>query len=165
MTAVQVAALIAAGCFGLLACAGAYVLLRIGRLLGVATQLVASCRDRADTVLDQAQTVVDRAGEQVARTESITASMHEVTASMSELSGQVSAMTGLAASLAGALSVPVTGLSALAYGVRHAVALRRPAAAVPAIAPPQVARRSAAGTAMSRQGTRARRGSRAGASR
>jgi Bacterial protein of unknown function (DUF948) len=131
MSAGQLAALIAAGFFGLLACAGVFALLRLGKLLGVATQMATSYRDRADTLLDQAQAVVDRTNEQLARTDSITASMDEVTANMAELSGNVSVLAGFARGLAGAVSAPVTGLAALSYGVRHAVALRRPDAVPP----------------------------------
>ena len=63
------------------------------------------------------------------RTDSITASMDQVTANMAELSGHVSAMTGVARALSAAIGAPVTGISAVAYGVRRAVALRRPEAA------------------------------------
>ncbi|HEX5293273.1 MAG TPA: DUF948 domain-containing protein, partial [Streptosporangiaceae bacterium] len=126
MSAGQLAALIAVGFFGLLACAGVFVLIRLGKFLGVATQMATRYRDRADTLLDQAQAVVDRTNEQLARTDSITASMDEVTANMAELSGNVSVLAGFARGLAGAVSAPVTGLAALSYGVRHAVSLRRP---------------------------------------
>jgi hypothetical protein len=126
MSAGQLAALIAVGFFGLLACGGVFVLIRLGKFLGVATQMATRYRDRADTLLDQAQAVVDRTNEQLARTDSITASMDEVTANMAELSGNVSVLAGFARGLAGAVSAPVTGLAALSYGVRHAVSLRRP---------------------------------------
>lgn len=132
MTAGQLAALIAAVAFALLACAGVLALIRLSRLLGVAADAAARYRERTDALLDQAQDVVDRASEQLTRTGAITASVDEVTASMAELSGHVSALTGLASGLAQALAAPVTGLSALAYGVRHAVALRRPEGAGPA---------------------------------
>jgi ABC-type transporter Mla subunit MlaD len=136
MSAGQLAALIAAGFFGLLAIAGIYVLLRLGKLIGVTTQMATSYRDRADTLLDQAQAVVDRTNEQLARTDSITASMDQVTANMAELSGNVSVLAGFARGLAGAVSAPVTGLAALSYGVRHAVTLRRPDAVPPLPAAP-----------------------------
>jgi uncharacterized protein YoxC len=128
MTAGQLAALIAAVFFALLACVGCFVLLRVARLLGAATSLLTGYRERADTLLEQAQTVVDRTNEQLTRTDAITASMDEVTANMAELSGHVSAMTGVARALTGAVGAPVSGISAVAYGVRRAVALRRPEA-------------------------------------
>jgi methyl-accepting chemotaxis protein len=146
MSAGQLAALIAAGFFGLLAIAGIYVLLRLGRLIGVTTQMATRYRDRADTLLDQAQAVVDRTNEQLARTDSITASMDQVTANMAELSGNVSVLAGFARGLAGAVSAPVTGLAALSYGVRHAVALRRPDVVPPLSAgPPALHRRAGSG--------------------
>ncbi|HEY1639676.1 MAG TPA: DUF948 domain-containing protein [Streptosporangiaceae bacterium] len=131
MTAGQLAALIAAGFFALLACVACYVLLRLGRLLGVTTRLVTGYTERADTLLEQAQAVVDRTSEQLARTDTITASMDQVTANMAELSGHVSAMTGMARALTSAVGAPVTGISAVAYGVRRAVALRREAGETP----------------------------------
>jgi len=67
--------------------------------------------------------------------------MDQVTANMAELSGHVSAMTGLGPALSAAVGAPVTGISAVAYGVRRAVALRRaggrPARAAPAQAAPR----------------------------
>jgi uncharacterized protein YoxC len=152
MSAGQLAALIAAVAFALLACAGVAALIRLTRLLGIAADVASGYRERADTLLEQAQAVVDRAGEQLTRTGAITASVDEVTANMAELSGHVSAMTGLASGLAQALAAPVTGLSALAYGVRHAVALRQaPAGQVHAAERPALGRagtrsRPAAGT-------------------
>jgi uncharacterized protein YoxC len=131
MTAGQLAALIAAGFFALLVIVACYVLLRIARLLTAATGLVTGYRERADTLIEQAQAVVDRTNDQLTRTDAITASMDEVTANMAELSGHVSAMTGLARALTGAVGAPVTGISAVAYGVRRAVALRRPQAVAP----------------------------------
>ncbi len=126
MTPGQLAALIAAGFFALLVIVVCYVLLRVARLLTAATAMVTGYRERADTLIEQAQSVVDRTNEQLARTDAITASMDEVTANMAELSGHVSAMTGVARALTGAVGAPVTGISAVAYGVRRAVALRRP---------------------------------------
>jgi uncharacterized protein YoxC len=138
MTPGQLAALIAAGFFALLVIVACFVLLRIARLLGAATELVTGYRERADTLMEQAQVVVDRTNEQLTRTDAITASMDEVTANMAELSGHVSALTGLARALTGAVGAPVTGISAVAYGVRRAVALRRPeaVAAKPALRQP-----------------------------
>src|SRR5262245_12800146 len=74
MTAGQLAALIAAGFFALLACVACVVLLRLGRLIGAATELMTGYRQRADTLIEQAQAVVDRTNEQLTRTDAITAS-------------------------------------------------------------------------------------------
>ena len=72
--------------------------------------------------MDGAQAAVDRAGRQLDRTESVAASMDELDTGMAELAGQVTALAGLGRTIAGG---PVGRVGALAYGVRHAVSLRR----------------------------------------
>jgi uncharacterized protein YoxC len=129
MTAGQLAALIAAVAFAVLAAVGVWVLIRMARLFSTATTLLSGYRERTDTLLEQAQAAVDRTNEQLLRADAITASMDEVTANVAELSGHVARLTGLARALASAVGAPVSGIAAVAYGVRHAVALRRPEAA------------------------------------
>ena len=126
MTAGQLAALIAAGSVAVLAGTGVVVLIKLARLTSAVTRLVTDYSGRADQLLERAQAAVDRTSEQLARTDSITASMDQVTANMAELSGHVSALTGLARMLSATAAAPLTGLSALSYGVRRAVLLRRP---------------------------------------
>ena len=136
MNAAELAALIAAVFWALLVCVGVFVLFRLGRLLSESSKLVADVRERGDVLLaraqaavDGAQAAVDRAGHQLDRSESVTASMDELGAGMTELAGQVSALAGLGRAIAGG---PVGRMGALAYGVRHAVNLRRtPKAALP----------------------------------
>jgi uncharacterized protein YoxC len=129
MNAAELAALIAAVFWALLVCVGVVVLFRLGRLLSEASRLVADLRQRGDVLLQRAQTAVDgaqaavdRAGRQLDQTESVTASMDELGAGMAELAGQVTALAGLGRAIAGG---PVGRTAALAYGVRHAVGLRR----------------------------------------
>jgi Bacterial protein of unknown function (DUF948) len=129
MNMAELAALIAAVFWALLACVGTVVLLRLGRFLSESTRLVADLRERGDVLLqraqaaiDGAQEAVDRAGRQLDRTESVTASMDELGVGMTELAGQVTALAGLGRTIAGG---PVGRTAALAYGVRHAVGLRR----------------------------------------
>ena len=129
MNAAELAALIAAVFWALLVCVGVFVLIRLGRLLSESSKLVADVRERGDVLLtraqaavDGAQQAVDRAGHQLDRAESVTASMDELGAGMSELAGQVTALAGLGRAIAGG---PVGRAGALAYGVRHAVSLRR----------------------------------------
>jgi hypothetical protein len=129
MNAAEAAALIAAVFWALLVSVGVFVLFRLGRLLTESSRLVAELRERSDTLLqgaqtavDGAQAAVDRAGRQLDRTESVTASMDELGAGMTELAGQVTALAGLGRAIAGG---PVGRMGALAYGVRHAVGLRR----------------------------------------
>ena len=129
MNAAELAALIAAVFWALLVCVAVFVLFRLGRLLSESSKLAADMRERGGVLLtraqlavDGAQQAVDRAGRQLDRAESVTASMNELDAAMSELSGQVTALTGLGRTIAGG---PVGRLGALAYGVRHAISLRR----------------------------------------
>src|ERR1700730_8422934 len=117
MSAGQIAALIAAGFFAAGVWAGVFVLLRLAGRVSPAQRIL----------IDHAQAAVERTNEQLARTDSITASMDEVTANMADLSGHVSALAGLARGISAGLGAPLLRLSALAFGVRRAVALRRPA--------------------------------------
>ena len=137
MNAAQTAALIAAVFWALLVSVGVFVLFRLGRLLTESSKLVAELRERSDVLLQRAQTAVDgaqaavdRAGRQLDRAESVTAGMDELGAGMAELTGQVTALAGFGRAIVGG---PVGRVGALAYGVRHAVSLRRsgPANALP----------------------------------
>jgi methyl-accepting chemotaxis protein len=125
MNAGQLAALIAAGAFAVLACVAVYVLLRLARLVSAATGMLTEYRERADQLISQAQAAVDRTNEQLVRTDAITASMDQVTANMADLTGHVSAMAGLARGISMAASAPVTGLAAFVFGMRRAVLVRR----------------------------------------
>jgi uncharacterized protein YoxC len=129
MNVAELAALIAAVFWALLVCVGVFVLFRLGRFLAESSRLMADLRERGDVLLqraqvavDGAQAAVDRAGRQLDRTESVTASMDELGTGMSELAGQVTALAGLGRSIANG---PVGRAGALAYGVKHAVGLRR----------------------------------------
>jgi hypothetical protein len=129
MNAAEAAALIAAVFWALLVSVGVFVLFRLGRLLSESTRLVADLRDRGDVLLQRAQTAVDgaqvavdRANTQLDRTEAVAAGMNDLDAGMAELTGQLTALAGLGRAIAGG---PVGRLGALAYGVRHAVSLRR----------------------------------------
>ena len=139
MNAGQLAALIAAGFFAVLACVAMVVLLRFGRLVSAVTRMVTEYRDRADLLIEQAQEAVDRTNEQLVRTDAITASMDQVTANMAELSGHVSALAGLARGISSAATAPLTGVSAFMFGLRRAMLVRRTlqvAVAEPVVATP-----------------------------
>jgi hypothetical protein len=125
----ELAALIAAVFWALLVCVGVVVLMKLGRLLSASTALVADVRERSDVLVqraqaavDGAQAAVDRAGKQLDRAESVTASMDDLGEGMAELAGQVTALAALGRVIA---EGPVGRTAALAYGVRHAVGLRR----------------------------------------
>jgi hypothetical protein len=148
MNAAELAALIAAVFWALLVCVGVFVLFRLARLLSQSSRLVADLRERGDVLLQRAQTAVDgaqaavdRAGRQLDQADSVTASMDELGTGMAELAGQVTllprgdepqspprppreAMSSLGRALAAG---PVGRTAALAYGVRHALSLRRTA--------------------------------------
>ena len=127
MNAGQLAALIAAGFFAVVACAAVYVLARVSRLVSAATRTLTDYSGRTDLLIRQAQEAVDRTNEQLVRTDSITASMDQVTANMAELSGHVSSFAGLARAFSVGFGAPLAKLPALAYGVGRAVAVRRSA--------------------------------------
>ncbi len=129
MNIAELAALIAAVFWALLVCVGVFVLFRLARFLSESSRLVSDLRERGDlllqraeTAVDGAQAAVDRAGHQLNRAESVTASMDELGTGMNELAGQVTALAGLGRAIANG---PVGRAGALAYGVRHAVGLRR----------------------------------------
>ena len=124
MNLTSVAALIAAMSFAVLACAGVYLAVRLTRVLGDAATLVRETRADQQALFARANAAVDRAHAQLDRTEGVSASMDELGDSVTELNGQLSALAGLGRALAAG---PVGRAAAVAYGVRHAVALRRDA--------------------------------------
>jgi uncharacterized protein YoxC len=126
MSLTGVAALIAAVSFAVLACAGVYLAVRVTRLLGDAATLVRETRADQQALLARANAAVDRASAQLDRTEVVSASMDELGTGMTELAGQVSALAAFGRTLAGTVvGGPVGRAAAVAYGVRHAVGLRR----------------------------------------
>jgi len=136
----DLAALVAAFFFATGVCAGVYVLIRLARLIGEGTRLVAEMRSRSDTVLDRVQAAVDRANQQLDATSSVTMGMDELNEGMSQLTDQVSALAGLGRAIAAG---PAGRAAAMVYGVRHAVAIRRdgtgrPRRAVPPVLPAPV---------------------------
>jgi len=125
VSAGQIAALVAAAFFAVGVCAAVYVLARLARLISEAGRMLAEYHARAGGLVDRAHAAIDRTNEQLARTDSITASMDEVTASMADLCGHVSALAGLAQGISAGFGAPLLRVSAFAFGVRRAVALRR----------------------------------------
>ena len=122
MNLTSVAALIAAMSFAVLACAGVYLAVRLTRVLGDAATLVRETRADQQALFARANAEVDRAHAQLNRAEAVSASMDELGDSVTELNGQLSALAGLGRALAAG---PVGRAAAVAYGVRHAVVLRR----------------------------------------
>jgi len=126
MSLTGVAALIAAVSFAVLACAGVYLAVRSTRVLGDAATLIRETRADQQALFARANAAVDRAGAQLDKTEAATAAVADLGDSMTELAGQASALAGIGRTLAGAVvGGPVGRAAAVAYGVRHAVGLRR----------------------------------------
>src|ERR1700722_16743010 len=132
MSLTGVAALIAAASFAVIACAVVYLALRMTKVLGDAATLVRETRSDQQALFARANAAVDRASAQLDSTEAATAAVADLGDSMTELAGQASALAGIGRSVAGAVvGGPVGRAAAVAYGVRHAVGLRRGATARP----------------------------------
>lgn len=126
MSLTGIAALITAASFAVLALTAVYAAVRLNRLFGAATALIRQTSEGQRSALARVNAAVDRASAQLDRTETINASMDELGAGMEELAGQVGAMAAFGRTVAGSVvSGPVGKAAAVAYGVRHAVGLRR----------------------------------------
>ena len=126
MSVIAVAALVAAVSFAVLAAAGMYLAVRFTRVLGDAATLVRETRADQQALFARANAAVDRASAQLDQTEAATAAVADLGDSMTELAGQASALAGIGKSVAGAVvGGPLGRAAAVAYGVRHAVGLRR----------------------------------------
>jgi uncharacterized protein YoxC len=126
MSLTGVAALIAAVSFAVLACAGVYLAVRFTRVLGDAATLVRETRADQQALFARANAAVDRATAQLDATEAATAAVADLGDSMTELAGQAGALAGIGRTVAGAVvSGPLGRAAAFAYGVRHAMGLRR----------------------------------------
>ncbi len=112
MDAGQLAALIAAFFFAVGVCVAVYVLVRLARLITLATGVLTGYQDATRTLLQRAQATVDRADEQLARTHALSESVEAVSASMTDLSEQVSAVAGSARLVASGLGAPVLRVAA-----------------------------------------------------
>jgi hypothetical protein len=126
VSATGIAALIAAASFAVLALTGVYLAIRVTRVVGDAATLVRETRAGQEALLVRANAAVDRANDQLDRAAAVNASMDELGAGMADLAGQATALAAFGKTVAGAVvGGPVGKAAAVAYGVRHAVALRR----------------------------------------
>ena len=108
-------------------------------MLGDAATLVRETRADQQALFARANAAVDRASAQLDRTEAATAAVADLGDSMTELAGQAGALAGIGRSVAGAVvGGPLGRAAAVAYGVRHAVGLRRGTVARPGALPGQV---------------------------
>jgi uncharacterized protein YoxC len=126
MNLTGVAALIGAVSFAVLACAGVYLAIRLTRVLGDAAALVKETRASQQALFTKATQAVERANAQLDVTEAATAAVGELGDSMTQLAAQASALAGIGRTVAGAVvGGPAGRAAAVAYGIRHAVGLRR----------------------------------------
>ena len=126
MSLTGVAALIAAASFAVIACAVVYLALRFTKVLSDAATLVRETQAGQQALFARANAAIGRAETQLDRTEAATAAVADLGDSMTELAGQASALAGIGKSVAGAVvGGPLGRAAAVAYGVRHAVGLRR----------------------------------------
>lgn len=141
MSLTGVAALIAAVSFAVIACAAVYLALRFTKVLSDAALLVRETRADQQALFARANTAISRAETQLASTEAATAAVADLGESMTELAGQASALAAIGRSVAGVVVAgPVGRVAAVAYGVRHAVGLRRGTVARPGALRGQVER-------------------------
>jgi uncharacterized protein YoxC len=126
MNLTGVAALIAAVSFAVLACAGVYLAIRFTKVVGDAATLVRETRTSQEVLFARANAAVERANAQLDRTEAATNAVGELGDSMIELAGQANALAGIGRTVAGAVvGGPMGRAAAVAYGIKHAVGLRR----------------------------------------
>jgi uncharacterized protein YoxC len=132
MSLTGIAALVAAVSFAVLAGAGVYLATRFTRVLGDAATLVHETRTGQQALFTRANAAVDRANAQLDKADVVTASMDDLGTSITELAGQAATLAGIGRTVGGALVTgPLGRAASVAYGVRHAVALRRGTTARP----------------------------------
>lgn len=129
MTAMEIAALIAAGAFATLVLVLAVPILRLRRTIDEATRAVRDVADQTgpilaqvnttvsnvNTALSQVHTTLDGVNMQLARVDHIAENAQHVTANVANLSTVVTA----------AAASPLVKIAALGYGFRRAAAKRR----------------------------------------
>jgi uncharacterized protein YoxC len=126
VSAIGIAALIAAVSFAVIAASVAYLTIRATRVLGDAGTVIRETRAGQEAVLARANAAVDRANSQLDAAEAVNASMDSLGAGMADLAGQVNALAGFGRTVAGSVVTgPVGKAAAFAYGIRHAVGKRR----------------------------------------
>ncbi|MFD8492121.1 DUF948 domain-containing protein [Amycolatopsis sp. NPDC059657] len=115
MSAVEIAALIAAGAFVLLVLLLAIPLLKLGRTLDAATEAIKTANDGTDPLLINANQTITHVNTQLERVDGITANAQAVSGNVSALSSVFTATLG----------GPLVKTAALSYGVSKAIKARR----------------------------------------
>lgn len=115
MSAVEIAALIAAGAFVLLVLLLAIPLLKLGRTLDAATEAIKTANEGTDPLLINANQTITHVNTQLERVDGITANAQAVSGNVSALSSVFTATLG----------GPLVKTAALSYGVSKAIKARR----------------------------------------
>jgi uncharacterized protein YoxC len=113
----DVAGLIVAVFWGVLVCFLAYVLIKLGKVIGEAAKLVSGVADQTVPLLGEVTTSVVHVNAELTRVDSITANVEDI-------SGNAKALTSL---FAATLGSPIIKVAAFSYGVRRTFSGRREA--------------------------------------
>jgi uncharacterized protein YoxC len=111
----EVAGLIVAVFWGVLVCFLAYVLIKLGKVIGEAAKLVSGVADQTVPLLGEVTTSVVHVNAELTRVDTITANVEDI-------SGNAKALTSL---FAATLGSPIIKVAAFSYGVRRTFASRR----------------------------------------
>jgi uncharacterized protein YoxC len=107
----QVAGLIVAVFWGVLVCFLAYVLVKLGRVIGETAKLINGVADQTVPLLGEVTTSVVQVNAELARVDTIAANVEEI-------SGNARALTSL---FSATLGSPIIKVAAFSYGVRRAM--------------------------------------------
>jgi uncharacterized protein YoxC len=111
----DVAGLIVAVFWGVLVCFLAYVLVKLGKVIGEAAKLVSGVADQTVPLLGEVTTSVVHVNAELTRVDTITANVEDI-------SGNAKALTSL---FAATLGSPLIKVAAFSYGVRRTFVSRR----------------------------------------
>src|ERR1700734_548289 len=107
----EVAGLIVAVFWGVLVCFLAYVLVKLGRVIGETAKLINGVADQTVPLLGEVTTSVVQVNAELARVDTIAANVEEI-------SGNARALTSL---FSATLGSPIIKVAAFSYGVRRAM--------------------------------------------
>jgi len=107
----EVAGLIVAVFWGVLVCFIAYVLVKLGKVVGETGKLVSGVTDQTVPLLNEVTTSVVHVNVELERVDAITANVQSISSNVSALSGVFAATLGS----------PVIKVAAFSYGVRRAL--------------------------------------------
>jgi uncharacterized protein YoxC len=113
----EVAGLIVAVFWGVLVCFIAYVLVKLGKVVGETGKLVSGITDQTVPLLNEVTTSVVHVNVELERVDAITANVQSISSNVSALSGAFAATLGS----------PIIKVAAFSYGVRRALSERHEA--------------------------------------